>query len=35
MVVFSVSFTVFSMFFYAFCKASVQYCFDPLFSCPD
>jgi len=33
----SVSFTVFSSvcFFYAFHKASVQYCFAPLFSYPD
>jgi len=35
MSVFSVSFSVFSMFFYAFCKVSVQYCFAPLFSHPD
>ena len=36
MCLFSVSFIVFSMFFlYTFCKASVQYCFAPLFSHPD
>ena len=35
MPVFSVSFIVFSMFFYAFCKSPVQYCFAPLFSHPD
>jgi len=36
MSLFSVSFIiVFSMFFYAFCKTSVQYCFAPLFSYPD
>ena len=29
MSVFSGSFSVFSMFFYAFCKASAQYCFAP------
>jgi len=35
MSVLSVSFIVFSMFFYAFCKIPVQYCFAPLFSHPD
>jgi len=32
MSVFSVILIVFSMFFYAFCEASVLYCFAPLFS---
>jgi len=35
MPVFFMSFIVFSRFFYAFRKASVQYCFAPLFSHPD
>jgi len=35
MSVFSVSSNVFSMFFYAFCKASEQYCFAAIFSHPD
>ena len=35
MSMFSVSFIIFSMYIYAFYKASVQYCFAPLFSHPD